>query len=285
MPTKSNHIPTYTLPPGTGSGIMIMRNSFDGSMDIDHVDRPHRDGGYTFILQEKGIMHIEIDFQSHRVESPAVIFIRQGQVHRVIGFEHATISTWMVTEENLRPEYLNLLNNLAPVNALTLSEQGRATLTAIAAMCLRIFEGKEEKLHHTILQDACNTLVGVTASQYVAHTLAKPNHNRFEVVTNAFRQTLEQRFKSVKRPADYAAMLNLSIAYLNECVKSSSGRTVTNHIHERVVLEAKRLLCHSDKSVKEIAAELGYDDYSYFTRLFVKIAGMTPLTFRNHHRV
>jgi AraC family transcriptional activator of pobA len=51
-----------------------------------------------------------------------------------------------------------------------------------------------------------------------------------------------------------------------------------------VILEAKRLLYYSDKSVKEIAAALGFDDYPYFSRLFTKVTGMTALVFRNKHR-
>ena len=62
--------------------------------------------------------------------------------------------------------------------------------------------------------------------------------------------------------------------------KLQPGHPVSYHIHQRIILEAKRLLYHSSKSIKEIAGELGYDDYSYFTRLFVKTTGMTPLAFR-----
>jgi YesN/AraC family two-component response regulator len=85
----------------------------------------------------------------------------------------------------------------------------------------------------------------------------------------------------MKRPADYAEVLNISVAYLNECVKNVTGFSVSHHIQQRIILEAKRLLYHSDNSVKEIAAELGYDDYPYFSRLFVKVAGITALTFRS----
>ncbi|WP_258539462.1 helix-turn-helix domain-containing protein [Chitinophaga oryzae] len=68
---------------------------------------------------------------------------------------------------------------------------------------------------------------------------------------------------------------------LSFCVKATTGQSVSWHIQQRVILEAKRLLRHSTKSVKEIAAELGYDDYPYFSRLFTKITGMSALAFRN----
>lgn len=92
---------------------------------------------------------------------------------------------------------------------------------------------------------------------------------------------MEHNYTAIKRPADYAQKLNVSTPYLNECVKNATGYSVSHHIHQRVILESKRLLYHSDQSVKEIAARLGYDDYPYFSRLFSKITGMTALTFRN----
>ncbi|NCD71640.1 AraC family transcriptional regulator [Mucilaginibacter agri] len=284
MSKRDNDIPIYTLPPGAGGGIMVMRQSFDGSPGSQQIERPHRDSGYTFILQEKGVTHIEIDFQIYQLQSPAVIFIRPGQVHRVIAFEDAEISTWMITAENLRPDYLHLLNNLVLQNELSLAQESMNILSATARVCMKVFELKDQKLYHAFLQDGCNTLVGLVASQFAAQANPTGNYTRFELVTNAFRKSLEQNFKTIKRPAMYAELLNVSVSYLNECVHKTSGRPVSDLIRERVVLEAKRLLYHSAKSVKEIAGELGYDDYSYFTRLFVKAVGVTPLTFRDKNR-
>ncbi|MBB5636811.1 methylphosphotriester-DNA--protein-cysteine methyltransferase [Pedobacter cryoconitis] len=79
--------------------------------------------------------------------------------------------------------------------------------------------------------------------------------------------------------------LNISTHYLNECVKNTTGQSISSHIQQRIILEAKRLLYHSDKSIKEIAAELGYDDYPYFSRLFTKVAGMSPKVFKKKNSV
>ncbi|MGK4568403.1 helix-turn-helix domain-containing protein [Flavobacterium sp. 3HN19-14] len=100
----------------------------------------------------------------------------------------------------------------------------------------------------------------------------------------SFRQLLEKNYGTLKRPGEYAKLLNISTPYLNECIKNSTSSSVSQLIHERVILEAKRLLYHTDKSVKEIAFELGYADYPYFTRLFRKVTGITALAFKrkNH---
>ena len=88
----------------------------------------------------------------------------------------------------------------------------------------------------------------------------------------------------MKSPGAYAAALNISTSYLNEAVKDTTGLPVSYWIQQEVVIEAKRLLYYTDKTVKEIAYELGFDDHAYFSRLFVKAEGITALTFRKQYR-
>jgi len=76
-------------------------------------------------------------------------------------------------------------------------------------------------------------------------------------------------------------MLNISAGHLSEVVKEQSGKPAIAHIHERLILETKRLLFHTDQSVKEIAFRLGFEEASYFNRFFKRIVGDTPLTYRN----
>lgn len=284
MRRTANNIPVNTLPEGTRGGIMLMRESFNGSPNSEQVERAHRDGGYTFIIQESGITHIEIDFQEYAITAPAVIFIQLHQVHRVIAFDDALISTWIITEENLRPEYLSLLEELAPVNVLPVNAGKMAMLTETAVLCIKLSENETEFLHNAIVKECVNTLVALVISQYLAVAKPTEHHTRFETITKGFKNLLEKHFKDVKRPADYAGQLHISTSYLNECVKATTGRSVSSHIQQRVILEAKRLLYHSARSVKEIADELGFDDYSYFTRLFTKVVGVTPVTFRGINR-
>jgi YesN/AraC family two-component response regulator len=281
MLKKTKSIPVNAFPTGTREGIIIMKATFNGSPNSEEVERSHRDNGYLFILQEKGSTHIEIDFQKHKIEAPSIIYIHPNQVHRLIAFENATTISWIITAENLQPEYLKLLEDITPANVLSLETETLSIISETASVCIKLSERKDEKLYDSILKESCNTLVALVASQYLAESKPTDKNSRFEVVTKAFKSALERDFATVKSPMAYAKNLNISTPYLNECVKTATGQSVSFHIQQRVVLEAKRLLFHSNESVKEIAAKLGYDDYSYFTRLFVKISGMTPLAFRN----
>ena len=268
------------MPAGIGEGIIIARGSFNGLPHFKEVERAHRDGGHSFFLQEKGATHIEIDFKLYKVKAPAVLYMHPNQVHRLVKFKHATISSWIITNENLLPEYLRVLEELTPVEPLRLQPDAQSILSQTASLCIQLFERKHEKLYDQLRKESCNVLVALVASQYLAQSKSTHNNSRFDVITKAFKSELERAFVTTKSPTSYAERLNISTPYLNECVKATTGHPVSYHIQQRIVLEAKRLLHHSDKSVKEIAGDLGYEDYSYFVRLFSKVAGVTPLAFR-----
>lgn len=85
-----------------------------------------------------------------------------------------------------------------------------------------------------------------------------------------FSQLVEQHFYSKKSVSDYAELLNISSKNLNKKIVALSNKPPNQIIKDRVVLEAKRLLAHTDFTSKEIAYKLGYEDDAYFTRFFLK---------------
>lgn len=287
MSKKVNPIPVNTMLADFGTGIFVGRMSsedfqlFEQLEEIDNIKQSHRDEYHLFFLQEKGTTTIEIDFQEYTIEPSSVLFIHQNQVHRTLSFKNATASIWAISNENLNPEYLKLLEDITPVKPLQLNQESFAIITEAVSFCLKLAERKNEKLYYPLLNGSCNTLIGLVISQYLVQSKPFDKLSRYEILTKAFKELLERNFASAKRPTEYAQQLNISSSYLNECVKNATGFSVSHHIQQRVVLEAKRLLYHSNMSVKEIATELGYDDYPYFSRLFTKVSGKTALAFRN----
>ncbi|MBB6107691.1 AraC-like DNA-binding protein [Mucilaginibacter lappiensis] len=272
-----------------GAGIAIERISFHDLRTLDNSTLDsfeesklaHREDRHSFFLLENGIVHMEIDFQKYEIKSPSVVYMHPDQVHRMIGFENITISSWALNNENLNPGHLQLLEDIAPAKPLVLNAATFSIISEAVSLCIKFSERKKDKLYHLFLIDSCNALVALVASQYLELAESTGTLSRFELIAKCFKSALERDFITVKRPAAYAQSLNISTPYLNECVKNATGYSVSYHIQQRIVLEAKRLLYHSDKSVKEISAELGYEDYSYFSKLFTKTTGMTPLTFRH----
>lgn len=97
-----------------------------------------------------------------------------------------------------------------------------------------------------------------------------------------FLEFLEENYKRKKKAGDYAKLLHVTPNHLNTLCRQSVKQTVTELIHDRIMLEAKRQLAYTDRGVKQIADDLGFKDYTYFLRLFKKKTGLTPDKFRSN---
>jgi AraC family transcriptional activator of pobA len=284
MPKKNQPIPVNHFGNESGSGISIERLSFDNLPDIGDWEQPERHDRHSFFLLEKGSIIIEIDFERYHIKSPGAIYMHPDQVHRIISFENVTVTAWAITNEALKLEYLQLLEGISPAAPVLLNPQTFGLLCEATTLCIKISEREKDVVYQSLLKDHANALVALIIATYVIQTKTTDKLTRSELVTKAFREDLARHFTRYKRPSDYAEKLHLSPAYLNECIKFATGQAVSYHIQQRVVLEAKRLLYHSNQSLKEIAAGLGYNDYPYFSRLFTKVAGISPLAFRHKNR-
>lgn len=284
MRKKATSIPVTSIDE-FGEGIFIAKAALEDLQTFEDLEQSHRHDYHVFFLQEKGTISMEIDFQEYEVKPSSVMYIHPSQVHRIRGpVENITASGWAIDNENLNPEYLKLLEDITPARPISLTRETFSIISETVSLCIRFSERKQDRLYRYLLKDSCNALVALVISQYLEQYKSSDKLSRFEMVTRAFRAILERSFITVKKPAEYAQSLHISASYLNECVKNTTGYSVSHHIQQRVILEAKRLLYYSDKSVKEIAFELGYADYPYFSRLFAKATGTSALTFRNKNR-
>jgi len=92
---------------------------------------------------------------------------------------------------------------------------------------------------------------------------------------------LDKYFAENKTAAFFAEQLHITTHHLNLIIKNVTGKTVSEVIRARSILEAKRLLTFTDLSVSEIAAQLNYFDSSYFSKLFKSETKTTPIAFKN----
>ncbi|MDR4951134.1 helix-turn-helix domain-containing protein [Chryseobacterium sp. ES2] len=102
-------------------------------------------------------------------------------------------------------------------------------------------------------------------------------HNKNAV---EFQKLLEFYFKTEKELSFYSDKLNITNNTLSKAVKKEFSKTPTQLINERIIMESKKLLHLTYRSVKEIAAELGFADEFYFSRYFKKSVGCSPKNYR-----
>ncbi|WP_370996419.1 helix-turn-helix domain-containing protein [Mucilaginibacter sp. RCC_168] len=95
------------------------------------------------------------------------------------------------------------------------------------------------------------------------------------------KDAIETHFKTKHSASHYADMLNISAKALARITKTHFNKTISNLIAERIIIEAKRELYLTNKPIKEIAYELGYDDEYYFSRFFKTNADVSPQLYRD----
>lgn len=105
---------------------------------------------------------------------------------------------------------------------------------------------------------------------------------------SAWRDTLVQRFRALlelhlrRHPplSFYAGQLQVSVDHLSRACRAVAGQSALDLVHERLLLEARRLLAYTTLGVAEVAQDLGYGDPAYFSRFFARHAGRSPSAFR-----
>ena len=110
------------------------------------------------------------------------------------------------------------------------------------------------------------------------------NHDIHQKRLYEFLMLLESNFQTVTNIDFYAGKLGISSKRLNQILKEKLNKTGTQIIHDRIILEAKRKIIHSDVTIKEIAYDLGFTDRPYFSRFFKKQTGETPEEFQKKAR-
>ncbi|MBI5856592.1 MAG: helix-turn-helix domain-containing protein [Sphingobacteriales bacterium] len=125
----------------------------------------------------------------------------------------------------------------------------------------------------------------ITASRLKAwqHAEAKKDTANLKepFILQSLKEAIETNFKKKHSAGDYAKLLNITPKALAKITKTHLNKNLTSLIAERIIIEAKRELYLTNKPIKQIAYELGYNDEYYFSRFFKTNTDISPQTYRN----
>jgi AraC-like DNA-binding protein len=281
-------IPIHRLDDRTDQGFEVDRvHASNWQIEDAILLGTHRDDHYIFLIQEKGLSKLMVDFSYFILKGRSAVFILPSQVHRYVEKTGTTEGWYLALDAGLVPDMFRAtLEDCQVRQPLSLSE----TDLEMLANCLQLIytvSGREpvSQMGRQASYGLLNSFVALITELYMGKPEAAGGQpGRPVLISREFRKLLLLQYKICKSPAAYASSLNISLSYLNESVKAITGSSVSSLIQQEVMLEAKRLLYHSDCSVKEIAHELGYEDHTYFSRLFKKSVGITPGEFRRRYR-
>jgi AraC family transcriptional activator of pobA len=246
--------------------------------------KPHKhDGYYELIFLQKGQGVHWIDAEKMKVEPPMIFILRPGQVHC---WELTAIPAGYVLM--VKEAYLDVPER-APLRKLFEEAVGfsQFSLKDKEEVISQIFVYLEEEIknqqHYSkSIVEAYIQLILSKILQTVVTTGVIEKSQTYQLYT-AFNSLLHAAVPGNTKVNQFASLLSITPQNLNHICRKMAGKSASELIREEVLLEAKRYLIHTDRTIAQISNILQFTDASHFVKFFKKCAGTTPFKFRESY--
>ena len=239
---------------------------------------------HQFELLERGSVVATIDGVSHSLASPAAWMVSPGTIHG-FSYEQAsaghvvTVPSVMLRQSLAAlPQPAGRLEHPIFVHKRKIGE-GLDELRELFAKLANEFRS-----HQFGRSEALRARAVLLALWFMRHDMATTAGLQRRVAQDAlvqqFRTQLERRFRARWTVADHAVALGVTPDHLSRRCRAATGLGARDLVHDRLMLEARRMLAYTSAPVGEIAHQLGFDDPAYFSRLFAKRCSQSPSGYR-----
>jgi AraC-like DNA-binding protein/mannose-6-phosphate isomerase-like protein (cupin superfamily) len=290
LKSKSENIPVYSLHNFSSQGRISQQfqvEVFDANRHFS-VKYPHRHDFFEVLYLSKGSGFHIIDGNKYEIQPPCVFFMSPGQAHK-IEFSNDiegyififTSEFYLINQTNQNrliefPFFFTIRQENRPL--MLESKQDVQFLETLFKKGIAEIE-KREKFSVDLLRSVLDLVLTSCAVLY------KPDENllpkgKGNIVVKKFLQLVEENYQNNLTVNEYADKLSITPNHLTQTVNQLTGKTSSQIIKAKQVLEIKRLLVHTNLSVTEIAGQLNFPDQSYFTRFFKRETGISPLQYR-----
>ncbi|TDD62999.1 AraC family transcriptional regulator [Kribbella antibiotica] len=272
----------FAAPPGTPVGVQVMSlTKLAGRVAPERLARPQRPAFHQLITVTGGSLRQTVDFHPYVVEPGAWLWIRPGQVQQwgsltgvtgdLVLFQPSHLDAATASRVQLDDPYLPVLRQTDDAAGVRMALDHLAyEFGALGRMPL---ESHTAALRHLL---AVLVLRLTYLAVPVIDHAATP-----DAAYLRFRSAVDSDFMRTRRVEDYARSLGYSTKTLARATQAAAGVSAKEFIDRRVVLEAKRLLAHSDQSAVQISQQLGFRAPTQFAKYFAQRTGQTPMAFRS----
>jgi AraC-like DNA-binding protein len=279
-------IPVYRLEDCTDGEQFFIGKWKGCEAEVSYLSEPHRHNGYSIDILLEGSITQYIDFKRYDIKAPAIMLMEPNQVHRHDMAIDAELINIAFTGDFLVPEMQGVVSCWRCVfssGLVPLSEDQLAELLSYAELIQKEYEGNKLR-KDAVIRNLLNAFV------IACGRISEPSGNWMNAessqynMARQFKMLVDQHFHQKAQVSDYAEMLYISPGHLNDTVKALLGKNAKFIIDEKRIMEAKRLLYWGEHSIKQIAAQLNFEDDAYFNRFFKKHSGYTPASFQKSIR-
>ncbi len=239
----------------------------------------HRHAYNELIWIRKGSAVHLLDGESFEFPKHSLVSIPKGRIHSLYPSSDCKVSVIRFRAELLENSS-NLIYSKFKANTVIQTTTEQAAIIESYLGLLSYESGQADPYFLNKFQHLLATFIlkieelRLLQSPLQAYTLKKS-----EFIWERFNTLLEKKFQTEHSVSYYSRTMGISARKLCEINIIHTGKYVSEFIMERVITEAKRLILVTDLSLKEIAFQLGFEEQSYFTKVFKKHTGITPTEF------
>lgn len=266
-------------------GVVVMPLELSMSREPQRLIPHFHDFFQAFLIQGPArLMH---DFRDHSVNGVTLFFLAPGEVHTIYpraATMRGTVASFSQAFFDAQAPPPSMLFELpfffgshaAPWFSVRREEAER--VISLFGDLQREFDAGQRGVLEVLR--ATLRILFIEASRLKTLGTPAQEPSRAALLARQFQLAVEHHFREWQTLAPYAKALGVTVNHLNDVVRQETGHAAGALIRHRRLLDAKRLLLHSDMSVSEIGYQTGFHDPSYFTRFFRRETGATPADFR-----
>jgi AraC-like DNA-binding protein/mannose-6-phosphate isomerase-like protein (cupin superfamily) len=252
------------------------------------VKYPHRHDFFEVLYLQKGSGYHVIDANKYEIKPPCVFFMSPGQAHKlelsndIEGFIFIfTADFYLLNRSNQNsliefPFFYTIHQDNPPlllkddIDIRFLENLFRQSIAEISRPGNYFLE---------MLRSILDLILNTCAARYLVNENML-NKGKGQILVKRFFHLVEENHQKNLSLSDYSGMIGVTPNHLTQTVKLLTGKTSSQIIKAKQLLEIKRLLVHTNLSVSEIANQLNFEDQSYFTKFFKRETRMTPIQYR-----
>jgi AraC family transcriptional activator of pobA len=267
---------------GLDKAVLYIRNL--NNCPPSYLNDPGRKDFFEIVwLKNEDPLH-GISDPAYRIKGDWIYLIPPYRVHQLnkagkngelISFKRSMLEE---EDKDFLLDLFRIFNVQGEFSCLRLDEDAAKELGSIYSIMESEYQkGNNFEMMKALLKVLLLKLISVKELEFTSHDIHQKRVYEFLML-------LESNFQTVTNIDFYAGKLGISSKRLNQILKEKLDKTGTQIIHDRIILEAKRKIIHSEVTIKEIAYELGFSDRPYFSRFFKKQTGQTPEEFQKMAR-
>jgi AraC family transcriptional regulator, transcriptional activator of pobA len=290
--TKENNPYQYTIENLKGrtkkyKEFDVFRFEYDAN-DIEYLKKSQRFDFHAFIFITEGSGSHIIDFIEYTLKPGRCFYISYGQIHAWKSLKSVKGYILLFTDD--------FYNIIYTGNDLIKSDRILASLSVFSdipknstAQWNTFFNEIEVEFNDKASEwrlIICLLLKALALRIKRLNKAVLPGNDTFKSsydIVMQYKEMINEYFISHKAPKEYAGMLNITPNYLGSVCKMITGKPAGELIKARIILEAKRLIIHTQLTISEITHQLGFTNKSHFGKYFKNYTKLSPDQFRKKY--